>query len=398
MAEARMMEQAKMVRQSGFKVPQTLLSIAAAGLFVAGCSVIPKKPPKTGTPTQPLPSEGLPKDTLRHRIALLVPLTGPNAELGESIANATNMALLDTGGTKFRLTVYDTALGSAADAATKAVGEGNKLILGPVMAEDVRAATIVSRKAKVPLVSFSNDTSVAGKGVYVMGFTPAQSMERIVDYANMQGKKRFAALVPTGVYGERALAAFRMSVEKVGGTFVATESYDRETNAIVGAVDRLGKSGAVDAVMIADSGRVAAQAVPLIRKVSPRVQILGTELWNTDPMVSKVPPLAGAWFASVSDGFYNQLATKYRTRYEKAPYRLASIGYDSILLVTKVSNNWKLGSPFPLTLLEDRGGFTGIDGAFRFTGNGIAERALEVQRITPTGAFIVSPAPKTFAP
>jgi hypothetical protein len=38
----------------------------------------------------------LPTDTARHRVALLVPLSGENAAVGRSIANATTMALLDT--------------------------------------------------------------------------------------------------------------------------------------------------------------------------------------------------------------------------------------------------------------------------------------------------------------
>ncbi len=373
------------------------LTVMSTALFIAGCKVVPKGPPKPiDQPPVTGPGDVLPTDTARHRVALLVPMTGPNASVGESIANAANMAVLDTGGQKIRLTVYDTATGTAA-AATRAVAEGNKLILGPLLAEDVRSAVDIGRKAHVPLISFSNDTSVAGNGVYIMGFTPGQSMERIVNYARSQGKVRFSAIAPQGIYGERALAGYRLAVTAAGGKLVATETYGRESGGILGAVSRVNQFGTADAILIADGSRNAEIAVPILRRNgNPTAQILGTELWNTDASLAKSPSLGGAWFASVSDGVYLQLANKYRTRYGKAPYRLASLGYDAILLVTKVSNNWKPGTPFPLTLLEDRGGFTGIDGPFRFGSSGIAERALEVQRVTPKGAAIISPAIKVF--
>jgi outer membrane PBP1 activator LpoA protein len=81
-----------------------------------------------------------------HRVAVLVPTTGANAGVGQSIANAANLALLDTGGGRIRLTVYDTTRGAAA-AAAQAIADGNRLFLGPLLAEDVRVATPASRRA-----------------------------------------------------------------------------------------------------------------------------------------------------------------------------------------------------------------------------------------------------------
>ena len=133
--------------------------------------------------------------------------------------------------------------------------------------------------------------------------------------------------------------------------------------------------------------------MPILRRgPSVNAKILGTELWNTEASLAS-PALAGAWFASVSDGVYNQMATKYRARFGTAPFRLSSLGYDAVLLATKVATNWKVGTPFPLRALDDVGGFAGIDGAFRFNAYGVAERALEVQQVGTSGATVVSPAP-----
>lgn len=368
--------------------------IAMAG-FLAACQVVPK----TGGPATPPPPEtptdnvgpGLPTDTDRHRVALLVPQTGPNADVGTAIANATTLALLDSRTERVRITTYDTALGAAA-AARQAVADGNKLILGPLLSEDVSAVAPIARGAKIPVLSFSNDTSVAGNGVFIMGFVPGQSVERVVAFSRAKGHQRFGALVPKNVYGDRSAAAFRAAVAKAGGTLVAVESYDRSATALSGAARRLANAGAMDAVLIADSGGNAIRAVPVIKGAGER-QILGTELWNTDAALAGNAAMRGAWFASVSDGLYGQLATKYRTRFGRAPYRLASLGYDSVLLTVRIARDWKPGSNFPVNRLLAADGFGGIDGIFRFSNRGIAERALEVSEIGAGGFRVIDPAP-----
>lgn len=349
-------------------------------------------PPSATTPAQP----GLPTDTERNRVALLVPLTGANAGVGTSISNAANMAVLDTGGSRVRVTIYDTGPGAAA-AAQKAVSEGNRLILGPLLAEDARAVSPIARAARVPVISFSNDTGVAGNGTFVMGYTPAQSIERVVEYARDNGIAKFAGLIPAGLYGQRASTAFIRSVEANGGQVVAMQTFERSAASVTAAVNRLRQASPYEAILIADSGRTALQAAPVIRaKGGPSVRILGTELWNTEAAIGANPALRGAWFASVSDALYAQLAVKYRARFGRSPYRLASLGYDAVLLVARIGADWRPGSAFPVSRLTDPGGFSGIDGAFRFNRDGIVERALEVQQAGAGGFAVVSPAPRGF--
>jgi ABC-type branched-subunit amino acid transport system substrate-binding protein len=333
---------------------------------------------------------------VRHRIALLVPLTGPNAAVGQSIANAANLALIDTGGKKVRMTTYDTGAGAVA-AAQRAVSDGNRLFLGPLLSADVRAIAPVAARSGIPIVSFSNDAEIAGNGVYVLGFVPDQAIRRVVDYAHLRGIVKFAGLMPTGLYGRNASTIFIKSVEAAGGKVVAMKNYDRDPKSVAVAARTLGVNQPYDAVLIADGGRIAVTAAPSIHKgTSPEARILGTELWNADNLVARSPALQGAWYAAVSDGVYRQLAGKYRARYGKEPFRLASLGYDAVLLTVRIATDWKVGTPFPIRELEDRGGFSGIDGAFRFGGNNVAERALEVYEVRATGGTVVSPAPRGF--
>ena len=368
----------------------------AFALALAGCqTMIPKAPPPAKAPPPvTLPSTGgLPEDQMRNRVALLVPMTGPNAAVGQSIANAANLAILDTGGSKIRVTTYDTGPG-AGGAAARALADGNKLFLGPLLAQDVRAVAGAAQKAGVPVIAFSNDASVAGNGTYLLGFSPSQSVERVVKYARSKGATRFAGLVPTGIYGRNASNALIKAAESAGGSVVSMQTYDRSPKALTNAIKALGTEQGYDAVLIADSGRIAIQAAPLIRKGgSPGARILGTELWNAESSLGSSPALSGAWYASVSDAMYQQLGNKYRARFGKGPYRLASLGYDAVLLTVRIAGDWKVGERFPVGKLADPDGFAGVDGAFRFRRDGIAERSLEVHQI---GSGVVSPAPKGF--
>ncbi|WP_132895501.1 penicillin-binding protein activator [Sphingomonas sp. PP-CC-3A-396] len=380
------------------------VALGAACLLGACQTIVPRGPvePSQQRPTtRPVDrpeigvETGIPRDAERNRVALLVPLSGSNAGVGTSIANATMLALLDTQNQRVRITNYDTATGAAA-AAQRAIAEGAQLILGPLLADDVRAVAPIARAANIPVLSFSNDLGVAGNGAYLMGYVPTQSIARVVDFARTRGVSNFAGLVPNGLYGERASTAFLRAVEGAGGQVVSLQTYARGPGGISGAVTRLAAKAPYDAVLIADGGATAASAAAMVKRGGASTRILGTELWNSDTSIAAKPALSGAWYASVSDTLYRQYAAKYRARFGAGPYRLSSLGYDSVLLTVRIARDWKPGTPFPVNRLRDGDGFAGIDGAFRFGRDNVAERALEVKEIRGGTTTVVSPAPTGF--
>jgi ABC-type branched-subunit amino acid transport system substrate-binding protein len=370
-----------------------LLAGFATSLMLAGCQTGRRGPiiERPGaTPERPSATANRP----RNLVAVIVPTSGTEGAIGQSIAKAANLALRDSGEQGLRLTTYDSAgPGGAAAAATRAIADGNRLILGPLLAQDVRAAAPIARRAGVPVVAFSNDEGVAGGGVYIMGLTPDQSIDRVVSLAKAGGRSSFAALVPSGLYGERASQAMLAAVRKAGGRITVVERFDRSPASVRAAASRLRTRGNFDAVLIGDAGRIAALAAPLL---PPRAKFMGTELWASDKGLGKTPALRGAWYAAAPDARFNQLSTRYRTRYGKSPYRLASLGYDAVLLAVRSAKNWPVGKPFPARALIDKDGFAGVDGSFRFGKDGVAERLLEVRQVTATGTTIASPAGKTF--
>lgn len=364
-------------------------ALIGSTLVLAGCQTAPGGP-RPG----PLPGPAEPVEGPANRVAIIVPTSGGDAAVGQSIANAAILALADTREKSIRLTVYDSAgAGGAAGATRRALAEGNGLILGPLLADDVRAAAPVARGANVPVIAFSNDTAVAGNGVFVMGFTPGQSITRSVGYARAKGATRFAALVPSGLYGQRATQAMLAAVRRSGGTMGVIETFDRSPAAVTAAARRLSAKGAFDAVLIADSGRLAALAAPVLR---PGTQIIGTELWASESMLGRTPALRGAVFAAAPNAQFDRMSVRYRARFGRVPFRLASLGYDAVLLAVRSAGDWKIGRPFPARKLIESDGFGGVDGAFRFGRDGVADRLLEVRQVTATGTSIADPARPAF--
>ena len=362
------------------------LLVLASVVLLAACSTVPR----SKAPVAVEPSDGM------HRVALLLPVTGPDADVGQSIANATALALADTKVTNIRMVTYDTGLGVAA-ATQRAIADGNKLILGPLRGDNVIEVAQIARPAGVPIISFSNDVGVAGPNVFLLGHLPNQAIERVVLYAKLKGMNRFAGVVASNVYGQRAQSNLTTVVRAAGGILVGIQETNGTAASAEAAARRLSQMGAIDAVLVADSGRAAITIVPALRRGGLRTaKVLGTDLWNIEGTLAGSPPIYGAWFASVSDTLYTQYATKYRARFGKAPLRLSSLGYDSVLLVARVARDWQPGTRFPVAQLTDPQGFIGVDGAFRFNPNGLTDRMLEVQEVQAGKFVTVSAAPSQF--
>lgn len=395
-------------RVGAFAVGLALMGLAACTSRPRG-SVAPLPPPAAERPAETKPGDA-------HRVAILVPLTGPNAPVGSSLANAATLALVDTGKAGVRLTSYDTAALGASEAARRALADGAQLILGPLLAADSARVRALAEPRGIATLSFSNDSSLAGGRLFVLGFQPAQSVDRVVGYAASRGLRRFAALVPDGVYGQRASVAFTRAVRSGSGQVVALTNFVRTPAALPAAARKVTASNvparqgapsasaarppiAFEALLVADSGTIAAGFAPHLAKSGAPLGsylLMGTELWNTERGLGRAPALNGAVFAAVPDQRFQAMARRYQARFAAMPSRLASLSYDAMLLAASAAGTqWRLGQAFPADALADRQGFAGVDGIFRFRNN-IAERGLEVQQVTPAGFTTVSPAPAAF--
>lgn len=335
------------------------------------------------------------------RIGLLLPLSGPSAEAGRALLDAAQLALFDMPDDRVVLMPRNTeseADGGPRGAAEALVNDGAEIILGPLFSTQVAAVAEVARPRNVPVVSFSSDRSVAGNGVYVMGFTPEEQVERIVAYAAAQGLSKFAILTPENAYGRVVSNAFDAAVQKANATVVKQGTYPDQGDATRSAQRFMSGGSTYDALLL------AAGNVPRLRAVAPslgyynldpaKVRVLGTGVWD-DPGVLGEPTLVGAWFSAPGADAKANFADRFSKSYGRRPPVIASLGYDAVSLAAALGRD-RPGQAFTPQALTDPNGFAGYGGIFRFRPDGIGEHGLSVMEIESRGFKTVDPAPTSF--
>jgi branched-chain amino acid transport system substrate-binding protein len=372
--------------------------------MVAAPEPAPQPPP--GEP----PAHPAPKPAGAAKVALLVPLTGPNAALGKGMLDAAQMALFDNSGSRLELIPRDTggtAAGAAA-AARAAVADGAQLILGPLLATEVEAVKPVAVQKRVNVIAFSTVTQLAGGNVFLMGFLPRQEVVREVGFARERGLARFAALAPNSAYGHLMTDALRAVTEADGATLADFEFYDPSGGEAAEPIRRLlahgqtageGAGAGFDALLLPEGGarlRALARALVAAGLDIRAVRLLGSGLWD-EPDIGNEPGLQGGWFAAAGPQARQAFEQRFQGVYGHAPPRLSALGYDAAALAAVLAKSEAGGALFSRAAITNPSGFTGVDGLFRFSDDGLVQRGLAVLEVDPQGAEVVSPAPKSFA-
>lgn len=351
-------------------------------------SVNGQQPPEqaaTTPPQQQLPSV---------KVGVLVPLSGPQAALGEAMLNAAQLALFDVNATNITIVPRDTTQG-AAKAANEVLAEGAEIILGPLFAQDVKAVAPIARVRKVPVIAFSTDWSAASDNTYIMGFLPFGQVSRIVDYAAKKGAKNFGALIPQTPYGAAVNGSLKNELQRQ--RLAAPYSLVFEaSNGLPSATQQIAQTK-FDALLLPVAGAQLTQSVQLLNQSGSQARLIGTGLWDDSPQAAA--QLNGAWFAAPDPKLRTSFTSNYRETYGGNPPRLATLAYDatalSAALAAKGLNAG--GKPaFSRADLTNPNGFAGLDGVFRFRPDGLAERGLAVLELRNGRAEVIDPAPTRF--
>lgn len=333
------------------------------------------------------------------KVGLILPLSaGGNAGLAaQSLRNAAEMALAEFKSSEIQLLIKDDAASpqGAQQAAQQAVAEGAEIILGPVFAQLVPAAAQAARARGIPVIAFSTDSSVAGRGVYLLSFLPESDVNRIVEYSVSIGKRAFAALLPDNPYGAVVEAAFKPGVPRRGGRVVAFEKYGADHSAPARNIAQA--LGRADALLLADEGDSVVAVADALTAAGARlnnIQLLGTGRWD-NPHVFASPALQGGLYAAPDPAGFNAFVGRYRAKYGSDPTRTATLAYDAVALVAALART-QGAQRFSPEVLTNPSGFAGIDGLFRFRSDGTNERGLAVMKVTTGGGVAVAGSPKSF--
>ena len=333
-------------------------------------------------------------------IALILPLTqnGQPDAVGISLRNAAELAVEQSYSNVITVDVMDnqaTPAGSRAAAQT-ALNNGDDLIVGPLISPNVRAVGQLARAAGKPEIAFSTDSSVASPGVYLLSFLVENDVDRIVDYAASRGKRSLAALIPDNQYGTIAAAAFQQQAAARGIRVQALVRYNAST--LAAAVQKIAAvKSQINGLFIPEQAAgltAVAQQLAAAGLTGPKVQLLGTGVWN-DSRVMALPALQGAWYAAPENTGFNSFAHNYQAKFGTSPVRLATLSYDAVTLAGALART-QGSQRYATSILTNPSGFNGSDGLFRFRRNGLCQRGLAVEQITGGSARTISPAPQSF--
>lgn len=370
--------------------------------FLLGACAEPPKPSMAPPPRSLEPQTGSTTTASgKARIALLLPLSGRSAPIGQSMQQAAEMALFEAGAKDIALSAYDSGDtgDKAVEAYKRAQTDGAALILGPLFGSSAAALAPLRRNDRTNIIAFSNDESVAQPGLWVMGVAAPPQVRRVVDYSLQTGIKRFAVLAPRTAYGEQMARTLDSYVTARGGTVAAMEIYD-EGSDLGGATRRL-----------ADAAKADGKLAILVPVAPPRVtsvlgslsgagvelrsiQLLGTGSWDV-PGIGNEAMLRGAWYAAPDPARRADFERKYITTYGRPPQRLATLAYDAVALASQLART-KPGGDFSAEAITNPSGWSGVDGVFRFLPDGRTERTLAVIEIQADRGVVVSPAPAAF--
>ena len=322
----------------------------------------------------------------RSRIALLLPLSGPQAPLGAAMEQAAELALFERGNRNVDFLPLDTGgtTSGAAEAARRASSAGARVIVGPLTASETSAASGPARAARIPVIAFTNDAAQAGPGVWTLGVTPAQQVRRVMGAAQSGGARRFGLVAPDDAFGRALAAAMRAEAATWGLGEPVILLHAARANPTSVAQDLANRAGGgLDAVMIGSSGSAArgiAAALGPAGFSEPAPRILGHALWAQDSGMGQEVALQGALFAAPDPRSRARFDARYEGAFGERPPRLAGIAYDAAGVAARV-----VLTPRGQTGPNTGEVFDGVDGPIRLQPDGVVQRGLALFAIEAMG-------------
>lgn len=289
----------------------------------------------------------------------------------------------------------------AISAARAGLEAGDGIIIGPLTAEDTQAVMPLAAQDGVNMLPFTNDGALAKPGVWPLGITPAQQVERVVHFAATSGRTQLAGLLPDSDFGRRLADALRAETSSLSEPAPKIVYYTPGFQSINQAVRQLSGQtanskippsfntlfvGATDPNTLAE----IANFLPYYGVFTPQVQLLGPALWsNLAVAMASQPIFVGALYATVDPADAVAFQAKYQASYGNPPPAIADLGFDAVALARLAASS----GGYTTKVLTAPAGFTGADGLLVLQPDGTIKRGLAVFAIKAGQPKLVSPAP-----
>lgn len=342
------------------------------------------------------------------QVALLVP--GGSGDAGDAFLatnfeNAARLAMADLEGVTIDLRVYNTAADAAqaASVATQAVNEGAKIILGPLYAESANAAGLAVANRGVNVLAFSNNASIAGGNVFVLGSTFQNTANRLARYAIGNSQDRVMVVHGDDLQGTVGRDAIVSAVQRNGGIIADVQSYPLSQQGIFGAGTVISSQARASGANAIFTTAGVNSDLPILATVLPGfgagdapIQHFGLTRWDTDPKALELTDLQGGIFAMPDTQMSALFDARYNTAFGSSPHPLAGLAFDGIAAIGALVAQGNTNALARDGLTQQQG-FQGTAGIFRLLPNGTNERGLAVAQFQDKQVIILDPAPRSFA-
>lgn len=367
----------------------------------------------------------------KTKVALLLPMSGRNKDLGKVLYNSAIMSLFDNDlDSDIELVLFDTKSSpqDAKSAVNEIAGQDIKLIIGPVFSNELEAIKDDIAQNELTAISLSNNQKfIESDGIFLSGFFPEQQIERSIEYAISQNKLNFAAILPNNIYGKALADLIRESMHGKDTVFVTADFYQLSGDNLSRTVDRVIKSYLIPAelseqirkkevpadfqiseedkirpqvLLIPEAGRQLANIAKSIKDLNKEEReflLVGSSQWDNAATLSD-RNLEGAIIAAPRNDRFRSFEKSYYQLHSEFPPRISSIMYDIVAATIEV-NSSKRGDPQYWDFVHhknSKNGFEGIDGLFRFLPNGLVQRSLAILKIENGRLVTIEEAPDHF--
>jgi len=376
-----------------------LIAVVFSAFWLAACQPVSLSGTDTGGPSV--------RNNAPVPVALLVPhgsSVPQEQKLARDLENAARLAASDLSGVRIDLRVYGTAgnPAQAQTAAQNAVADGAQIIIGPLHAESANAVAVAVANDGVNVMAFSNNPTIAGGNLFILGQTFNDTANRLAGFAVRQGKSRVMTVYSDNLSGRLGKQAIEQALLQNGATPAGSVGYQFSQQGVVTAVPQIKTTAAqngADAIFLTAN---TAGALPLFSQMLPEaglspdnIQYMGLSRWDTPPQTLELPGVQGGWFTMPNPQRSAQFRSRFQAAYGSAPHDLAGLAYDGVAAVGALAQS---GRPDALSraALTQSAGFQGVNGVFRFGADNTTNRGLAVATVRNNQVVVIDPAPQGF--
>jgi outer membrane PBP1 activator LpoA protein len=193
---------------------------------------------QTQPPAEVSQLPALPTGPIR-RVALLLPLSGSEAPVGEALRDGFLAAHFASPTPRPELVILDERQPDAAAAYRTGTDAGADVVVGPLLKESVARVAQIAGVIPTLALNYVEDAGLSPPFFLQFSLSPEDEARQVAEAAVAEGRFRAVALAPDSDWGRRILEAFEPRLIELGGSVLAYRLYDPAATDYTADIQRL---------------------------------------------------------------------------------------------------------------------------------------------------------------